>query len=50
MKWTMIELGLIPPLTWAEGILLLCVLGLVIFAGWVVIQCFRLLYDRNKVD
>lgn len=41
MKWTMNELGLIPPLSWAEGILLLCVFGLLIFAGWVVIQCFK---------
>jgi len=41
MKWTYNQLGLMPPLTWSEWGLMLCVFFLLFVAGWAVLKCFK---------
>ena len=48
MKWTYNALGLVPPLTWAEFILLVCVLFIFLLAGWVFYKFIRIAFEEMR--
>jgi len=45
MKWTYNQLGLMAPLTWAEWLLMACVLFLLLFAGWQMIKFAKMIFE-----
>jgi hypothetical protein len=48
MKWTYNQLGLMPPLTWSEWGLMLCVSCLLFVAGWVLFKFIRVAFDMLR--
>ena len=48
MKWTFNEPSLMAPLSWAEWTLMVCVLFILIIAGWELIKLFRILFEVMK--